>query len=49
MTKMGGATTTNAFEGETGNNDTQMSGDAFQAFLSKNDGGDDEDDEWAVK
>ena len=28
-----------------GNNDTQMSGgDAFQAFLSKNEG--DEDDEW---
>ena len=29
------------------NNDTCMSGgDAFQAFLSKNDGGEEEDDEW---
>lgn len=29
-----------------GNNDTVMSGgDAFQAFLSKNDGGEEEDDE----
>ena len=29
-----------------GNNETVMSGgEAFQAFLSKNDGGDDEDDE----
>jgi hypothetical protein len=35
----------NAYEDD-GNNATSMSGgDAFQAFLSKNDGGEDEEDE----